>query len=187
MVMTLGQDTSEVLLRAHTLAYQDRRETVTDLVDSASTLYDQHQGFKEALIGQHPSLAGVNFEFGLEGDEFKVLNANVGGRSPLSHHQIQQIEDFANSDNHVSQRLLEVMYEIREASVSFYNMWSERGRSDPIGLSDFDERFGGFNSYLESFHWAGAAKGKTGPDDPTTYRDSYFSNAVEYAVSRLTG
>lgn len=185
MTISLGQDTSEILLKLHTLANQDRHETVTGLVDNASALYDRHQDFKEALVEQHPSLAGTNFEFGLEGSELKILNADFGSRSTLSVDQIKLIENFANSDDHASKRLLEVMYEIRETSVKFYNMWSESGRSEPIGTAGFDERFGGFNSYLESFHSAGSAKGRSGPDDPATYRDSYFSNAAEYAVARL--
>lgn len=185
MVISLAQDTSEILLKIHSLANKDRHKKVTDLVDSASVLYDRHQDFKQALAEQHPSLVGINFEFGLEGDEFKVLNADFGSRSTLSAEQIKLIEDLANSDDQTSKRLLEVMYKIRETSVNFYNMWSERGRSDPIDSVDFSERFGGFNSYLESFHSAGSAIGKAGPDDPTTYRDSYFSDATQYAVARL--
>lgn len=187
MVISLGQDTSEILLRLHSLANQDRYDTVTGLVDNASALYDRHQDFKDALASQHPSLAGTSFEFGLEGGELKVLNANIGSHTALDGDQVKLIENFANSNNYASKRLLEVMYEIREASVNFYNMWSDSGRSEPIDISDFDDRFGSFNSYLQSFHGAGGARGKTGPDDPTTYRDAYFSNAADYAASRLAG
>lgn len=186
IVIISDGDRKAIGLKMQTLAMEERHQTVTNVVDTASELYNRHAAFNELIAEKHPSLAGAEFEFTLDGDALKVMGGSVDGRA-LSDQQIAAIEKLANGGGAEGKELLETMLSLRTESVNYYNKYTESGRSQPITEAQFDERFGGFDSYLKSFAFSAHNVRFDGPDDPKTYRFGYFSDAVGNATARLQG
>lgn len=182
IVITSEQDLKEIVTKLQTMAMDERYSSISTSIYKTSELFDEKSKFSEVIEKEYPHLKGVDFEFTSKGDKIVITGGKINGVD-LSLKELSQIEKLANGKE--GKELKDIMFAIREEAVNHYNKYTEAGRKAPLSLDDFDQRFGDFGAYLESFKSGGNNYKFKGPDDPSTYRESYFSGAAEMMAGRL--
>lgn len=182
IVITSAQDLQDITMKLWKMAADERYKSIENSLYKTSELFDAKTGFTELLAAKNPALNGINFEFSLEGNEIMITGGTVNGVE-ISAKTMADIEKLANGKE--GKELKQAMLALREESINYYNKYTEAGRTSPLSINDFDQRFGSFNSYLESFKSVENNYKFTGPDDPDTYREAYFSGAAEIMAARL--
>lgn len=182
IVVTSTQDLNAIVFKLRTMAGNERYNAIENALYKTSDLFDAKTKFTKFLTTENPALKDVDFEFSLKGDEIIIFGGKVNGIG-ISLKKMAEIETLANGIN--GKELKKIMLSIRETAVDSFNKYTEAGRKSPLNLNDFDQRFGDFGNYLESFKSSGKNHKYSGPDDPATYRESYFSNAADLIAARL--
>ncbi len=183
IVVTSGTNMSAIVLKMETMVAEERYNARVNMTDNSSNLYDAHERFKELLVKDDPSLTGVDFELVLKGDQLAIAGGDVNGK-PLTARQIETMEKLANGK--AGSQLRAAIFDLRDESITYYNKYTESGRSQAISREDFDERFGDIGSYLKAFSSSSHNQKFNGPDDPHTYRMGYFSESIEIIRARLS-
>lgn len=178
IVVTSTSDLDQIVFKLRAIAAQDRYNSIVDLANKTFEVSEATKNFSSILAKEYPDLEGIELEFSTKGDEIIVSDAKQNAIE-LSPQERLKIENLINGKHETV--LKQSLFSLREASIEYYNRYTDSGRDNPITNADFDQRFGGFNNYLNSF---GSRDGSqlNGSYNGLT---SYFSDAANSISLKL--
>lgn len=182
IVVTSTKDLTDIVLKLRTIAAEDRFNSIVNLANKTSAVFDAKEKFNSILEEEHPSLKGAELEFSIHGDEIMITGGKINGVE-ISKNTISDIEKLMNGNQ--GRELKDAMISFREEAIINFNRYTDSGRKNPIDTADFDKRFGGFSSYLDAFKNTSDNSKTIGPNDPNITRQAYFANASSMMASRL--